>query len=102
MIIWTGWGVLVAVIAVVGMIVAGGLSDIFQTDKDWPFAIGAIVSAAINYFVAEKLEDKGRLVVDPESGEQILLKKSHSFFFIPMKYWTYAFAALALGIIFLS
>ncbi len=62
--------------------------ELAHGDRDAP-------SAGMNYSAAKMLESDGKILIDPETGEEVLLKSSHSLFFIPIKYWTYVFGALA-------
>ena len=96
MIIWKGYGVMVLVYTVVGLFIGAMLSDAAQTEHAWPFAVGLFIAAAGNFYTASKLEGNDRLVVDPETGEKLLLKRGDSLFFVPMKYWTWVMVALAL------
>ena len=95
MIIWKGYGLLVAVYAIVGFVIGVLFSNAIDTDHTWPIALSLSLAAAANYFTAKKLESKSKTLIDPENGQQVILKRSDSLFFIPMMYWTYIIAALA-------
>ena len=95
MVIWTGWGLLVLVFVVIGAGTGELLANLAQTDQNWPMGIGTLLAAGMNYSAAKMLESEGEILIDPETGEEVLLKSSHSLFFIPIKYWTYVFGALA-------
>lgn len=95
MIIWNGYGLLVAVYAIVGFVLGVLYSSAIETDHTWPIALSLSLAAAANYFTAKKLESKSKILIDPESGQQVLLKRGDSLFFIPMMYWTYIIGGLA-------
>ena len=95
MIIWKGYGLLVAVYAIVGFVIGVLFSNAIETDHTWPVALSLSLAAAANYFTAKKLESKSKTLIDPESGQQVILKRGDSLFFIPMMYWTYIIAGLA-------
>jgi hypothetical protein len=48
--------------------------------------------------INNKSEREGKVVIDRETGKEIVLKAEHSLFFINVKYWSYII--FALGIIF--
>jgi hypothetical protein len=80
MIIWSGWGFLVAVV-VFGCcflmeIATEGYTgdDKFYQDSAWAFPM-ALVAAAILVYICDRM-------IKPDSGVQ------NSLFFIPMKWWT--------------
>jgi len=52
-------------------------------------AISLVTGAAANWFIGRRLNGgEGRVLVDPRTGEQVVLKRSHDFFFIKMEYWS--------------
>jgi hypothetical protein len=95
MIIWKGYGLLVVVFALVGFVIGAFLAGAVGTDHTWPVALTLSLAAAANYFTAKKLESKSKILIDPETGQQVILKSGDSLFFIPMIYWTYVIAAFA-------
>jgi len=94
-IIWSGWGVLVIVILVV---VGGGVAAIIgalfgsmNPDMAGNFGIGAgaLAAAAMNWWAGRRLNGgTGRVLLDPTTGQQVVLRRSHSLFFIPMQWWS--------------
>ncbi len=102
MIIWSGWGILAPLYAVIGMVVGVGSTSALGIPAPWDGAIGftlaGAVAAAATFFTARKLDAReGRVLLDERTGERVLLKPSAgSFFFIPMRYWTYIFGAVGL------
>lgn len=91
MIIWKGLGILnVVVFGIVFAIVQGILSAIGlgETDSYLPLALVFIVSGMIIWFMGKALNaESGKILVDPETGEQYRMGTQHSLFFIPMHYW---------------
>ena len=84
MIVFKGYGWLVAVTALLGIIIAGvlGLRD--------PAIVWGLVgfSGVADHYIGRKLNGReGRLVQDVQTGEVLELKNSHSFFWIPIQYW---------------
>ena len=102
MIVWSGWGVLVIVIAVV---VGGGLSALLgvgfraaglpQLIAAAPF-LGLAVAAAVNWVVGRRLNTRpGREMIDTATGRTVILRRRHSLFWIPMEWWSVALGLLA-------
>jgi hypothetical protein len=90
MIIWSGWGILVAVIGFACFVLTEfAVGSVMQDDRyyrnnGWPKLVGFAVAAVITWFVGRAF--------NRNSGR-------HSLFFIPMEYWAVIF--LVLGIVFL-
>ena len=106
MIIWSGFGFLVAVVGFGCLFGAEYFSEAFFKDDQyyqshrWPMSVGFVVAGIIVWFLDRLLGANGsRCLIDPETGEEVTLKNNHSFFFIPMKYWGPIFVVL--GIVFL-
>lgn len=89
MIIWSGWGVLSIVFAIIGIIVGGLVGAV--TGALVGGIVGGGVAAVLNHLVAKSV-GKGTIMIDPETNQQVLLKKSNSLFFIPMSWFTVIFA----------
>ena len=106
MIIWKGRGFLVAVIAFACLLASEFLTERYFADDryyqqhGWPKLAAFFLAGFIVWVITILWKDApGRVVVDKQTGTELVLKKSHSLFFIPMKYW--APILFALGIVFL-
>src|SRR5215208_6698883 len=96
MIIWSGWGWLVpAVVFIVSLVVqviakaASGQDQIYQ-EQPWLFATSTLLAGVIVWFLARYFDKKqGRVVIDKQTGQEMLLKSSDSFFFVPMRFWVF-------------
>jgi hypothetical protein len=109
MIIWSGWGFLVAVItfgcALLGEVVteAAAHDDRYYQNHGWPKLAAFLVAAAIVWPLGRLLNRKQteRELVDPATGQRVLLQSGggHSLFFVPVQYW--APILVALGVVFL-
>ncbi|AZQ85118.1 hypothetical protein EKO29_14685 [Colwellia sp. Arc7-635] len=55
--------------------------------------IAAWVNARIGIFVNSK---PGRILIDPKTMQQVELKERHTFFWLPMEYWS--FVPILLGV----
>jgi hypothetical protein len=108
MIIWTGWGILVpvvffAVTILFQMLVDGILGpDTYSQAKHFQF-FGTSAAALAVWLAGKRMNTKTeRRVIDKETGEEMVLKSNHSFFFIPMQYWGFIIFALAVVLLFTS
>ena len=106
-VIWRGWGILLPVGALIGAFIGALISTALlgpQSTAIMPAIIGIFATLGA-YLIVRLLEktDKGRAVIDKASGEEILLKRGDSLFFIPVRWWFYLLAvvtviSLVLGI----
>jgi hypothetical protein len=63
----------------------------------WPFAASLFVSGIACWSLGQILRrHKATVLIDPQSGEQVVLRQSHTFFFIPMMWWGPILAACGL------
>lgn len=105
MIIWSGWGVLVVVILVVvgggvaGLVGAAGtlLGPAMQSHiAGVGIGLGGLAAAAVNWWTGRRLNGgTGRVLLDPATGQQVVLRRTHSLFFIPMQWWSVPIAVMA-------
>ena len=95
MIIWKGLGFLVAVITFLVSLGAQLITETMTNDENYyqensiPLAISILLSGIINGFLGKWINNtKPKILIDKETGEEVILKNNHSFFFIPMEYWS--------------
>ncbi len=94
MIIWSGWGILAPIVAaLVGGPVAMGLGWVFDR-AGYPNLIGIAVglgflaAAAAVWVLGQRLNGApGRELLDPRTGETVVLRPSHGLFFVPVQWW---------------
>lgn len=104
MIVWSGWGLLVVILAIPASIAATIVGGVFNAlvPLEKPLLasiIGAIwgVSWGVSCIVVgRRINDpqKDRLVVDPNTNQKILIKKRSTLFWIPIEYWGYPIIAV--------
>lgn len=94
MIIWRGFGILVVVIAgaalVLTQVIANALlgAGTYEGHSGPLGALALLVAAAIVWPLGRTLNRRGgRTLLDPATGQQVVLRPNHSLFFIPMEYW---------------
>ncbi|MEI2388065.1 hypothetical protein [Breoghania sp. JC706] len=88
-IIWSGWGLCTLAIGFVGAFIAVLLSHSLGFPA--ALAIGFGIAALGNHFLARWRNDPSRQreLVDPQSGETVILRDRSTLFFIPIAAWTY-------------
>lgn len=94
MIIWSGWGILVVPITllaggtvfavIAALLTAAGLERL----SGFGLAAGLLAAAAANWWAGRRLNGgTGRVLLDPATGQHVVLRRTHSLFFIPMQWW---------------
>ena len=106
MIIWSGLGFVVPGIAFVCFLVTQlAMTAIFQdgryyTEHGWPKLLAFWIAAVLVGIIGRSLSRKQtKIYIDKATGEEIVMRPNHSFFFIPILYWAPLLAIL--GIVFL-
>ena len=100
--IWRGYGFLVPLITILIVGVTSVVfSAIFKDTPPYGVAIGFLGAAAALWFAGNSFNSpaKDRVMVDKATGQEFIMKPSHSFFFIKMQYWAYIVGAI--GVFFL-
>jgi hypothetical protein len=105
-IIWRGLGFIVPIIAIACFFVTQlATTSIFQDDRyytehGWPKLFAFWLAAVLVGIIGLLLSRKGtKIYIDKATGEEIVMRPNHSFFFIPVLYW--APILVILGIVFL-
>ena len=91
---WRGFGFLVFVFVfgfslVANIIVnsATGGKAYWNAHK-WPFDLSLLLAATACWFLGQFLnKQKARILIDPKTGKEVVLRKTHTFFGIPMMWW---------------
>jgi hypothetical protein len=93
-IIWSGKGYLVAVITFGSSLVAELTTDFVTGNRTywfahrWPLAVSLLFSAVVCWFVGRVFWNQdARSLIDPKTGEEVVLRASHTLFFIPIIWW---------------
>jgi hypothetical protein len=93
-IIWSGFGFLVAVFTFAFSLAANVITNFvtgsgaYWDAHKWPLAVSLFLSAAACWLLGRFFHNrKTHILTDPQTGKQVLFRKSHTFFFIPMLYW---------------
>ncbi len=95
MIVWSGWGVLVALFAVAAVMVGALVERAVPGLKGYGMVAAPFLAALLTFGLAKGLSRKGdRVLLDPQTGQQVVLRRGDSLFFIPVRAWTYIFLAM--------
>jgi hypothetical protein len=86
MIIWSGWGFLVAVIVFGASLAMEAMTEALTGDNQfyqthaWPLALALALAGVITWGVGKYFSTRG-------AGRTATTSDPHRFFFIPMRYW---------------
>ena len=95
MIVWSGWGFLVAVFFVVGFAIGIPVGSLVSADPNTAMAVGVVVGGLLaglgSFLLARQIEKgEGRVLIDEATQQRIVVRKhAGSLFFIPTRYWAY-------------
>jgi hypothetical protein len=105
MLIWSGWGIAVPVITFAFLLLLDWATGAYFEDTSyyaengWPKFVAVALAALVVWFLGRYLNaDKGRVLVDPATQETVVLKRTHTFFWLRIEYW--APLLIVLGIVF--
>ena len=108
MIIWSGLGFLVPVVAFATLLLTQAVADAVTGVEGYYSAhtglqtTALLAAAVVLWFLGRYLNGKpGRRLIDEETGEAFVLRPRHTLFWIRMEYWAVALAVLAFAIPFL-
>lgn len=103
MIIWSGWGILVLVFAVVGLLIGIPIGSAIAADENTAMAISFISAGLVmglgSFLFARQMEKgTGRVFIDEQTGQRVVVGRSAgSLFFVPVRYWAYVGPVLAIA-----
>ena len=103
LIVWQRWGIVVVGIGIlsilIGMLVASVL-HIEGRASAIPLGLGLLAGADITWIVGKRMNrDVERELLDPTTGQKVILRNPHTFFFVPVQWWAPVF--LIAGVIFI-
>lgn len=103
MIIWEGWGFMVAVIVFGCSLLMELATESFFRDDGYyqahalPLTVALLAAAALVWVGGLFLSRRPkRVVIDKETGQEFVLGKPDSLFFIPVRYWALILVAVAI------
>lgn len=93
MLVWKGYGIFVPIVTfLICLVMQYGLDTLFYkgyyTLQQWPISLALFISAVITWFLGKHLnKNNERILIDPNTGEEVKLIKTHSFFWVRAEYW---------------
>ena len=102
MIVWSGLGFLVPLIAIGCIFVMNQIvGEATFNGFGWPKTVALFVSAAIVTALGFFLKKQpGRVMIDKATGQEMAIRSRHSVFFIPVIYWGAIYAAIGVYYLF--
>ncbi|HYC66731.1 hypothetical protein [Brevundimonas sp.] len=104
MIIWSGWGFLVAVFYVLGYLVGLPVGSLVSDDPNTAAAVSFICAGLVaglgSFLFARQFEKgEGRAFIDEATQQRIVVRKhAGSLFFVPTRYWAYVAPVLGIAL----
>lgn len=104
MIVWSGWGFLVAVFFVLGFAIGIPVGPLVSSDPDTAMAVSLLVGGLLaglgSFLLARQIEKgEGRAFIDEATQQRIVVRKhAGSLFFIPTRYWAYIGPVVGIGL----
>jgi len=100
-IVWSGWGIAVVLVAAVVVItvqsvVASAYGQPYYAGHVWPKLVSWLLLAAAIWPVGRWLESRPkRTFLDKGTGQEVVVGRRDTLFFIPVRYWVFILAAVA-------
>src|SRR5215218_3481462 len=102
MIVWRGFGFLVLVIAfaaalLVQVVVDAVVGpDTYTRNTSLWLPVALVLAAPIIWFLGRRFNGRAaRVLLDPQTGEEVVLRPDHSFIWIKMEYWAIGLVVIA-------
>ena len=102
-IFWKGYGIVVLIIGMLALALTKWTAEYFTGDTHfymkhgWVALIGMLGAAALTYGLHKLiLREKDRVLVDKDTGEEVVLRSEHSLFFVPVRFWPAIFIVLGI------
>lgn len=108
MLVWQGWGITAVLfpllsVLLIELFVGSVLGSTLPDAKIWSVPLAFILSAIPVFILGNKLNKKpGRIVVDQETNEVIELKTKHTFFWLPLQYWSFIIVGISVWMYFVG
>jgi len=105
-IIWRGYGWLVAVIVFVSSLIANLVFNAthgkgYYEHHKWPVALALLCAGMACWLLGNALRKRSdRIAVDKATGKEFVVNQSsHTLFFVPMHYWGPILAAISVVLV---
>lgn len=99
MIIWSGFGFLGLLLPIVGFGLFTALLGSAAGKHNWPGGLGVVLGGAGALLIAQRREKQSRTLVDPATGQTVVLRPRDTLFWVPLRY--VAIAMIVIGFLFI-
>lgn len=105
MIVWSGFGFVVAVFVLASSLLCNVLVDArfgagYYSAHHWTIGVSLMLAGVLCALYGGKLLKGGhRDLVDAQTGERVVLRSRHTMFFIPVHLWGFVLGALGLALL---
>jgi hypothetical protein len=90
-VVWKGWGIVVIGIAVLAVLIGAGVGaalGIEGQNGDYPVGLALLVAGVGTWFLGIRMNrNADRHLVDPATGETVIVRGGHDLFFVPVRWW---------------
>lgn len=102
MVVWQGWGILTVIITALILVATQAVAGAqYYSAHPWVQFLGLLASGALVGVVGYILNSKpGRTLIDPNTNQAVVLKSSHTLFWIPMQYWSIILVVIGVAMFF--
>lgn len=105
MIIWSRFGIFAPIIAFASLVLTEYSVEMLFDDQNyyqehgWPKFLALLIAGSLCFSLGQALnKKKSKIYIDKETGEEIVVKKRHTFFFISIEYWAIIFPILGMAL----
>jgi hypothetical protein len=104
MLIWQGLGFLAAIIPIVcyvlfSKLITATMGLAYTNSHSWPGALATLIGAGCVWLIGKKFSGPERSLVDPKTGQTVILKRKHTLFWIPIEYFAGVLVVVAIGML---
>ena len=99
--VWRGWGIVVVGIAFAALFLGGSFGALIGERWLVPGAgIFLIPGGVLTSYLGQRINaNTTRQLVDPKTGQQVIIRRDHSLFFVKVEWWGPVMAVV--GVVFL-
>ncbi len=106
MIIWSGFGILLPIVFLLGAFLSAAIRSLLQErfglelSDEWAVTLAVVVGTLFCWILSLTLaKTTERTLLDPATRKPVVLKSRHTLFFIPVRFYCWLGVILSLGMI---
>lgn len=100
--VWTRWGILVVLYGLAGLLVGTVLGNTAGLGSGRLITIGIceLLAGIAVWFTGVRLNrETDRRLLDPKTGKEVVVRRRHTLFWIPMQYWAPVLALIGVAVL---